>query len=139
MVARPALVITAVALLVVGVPPLAAPEPAVRSAVGRASWYGHPYHGRRTASGETYDMNQLTAASPALPLGTRVEITNLRNGRSVHVRVNDRMPPASARLIDLSHAAAVELRAVRAGVIPVRLRVVSAPTRTGAEKDRRQG
>ena len=128
---RSVLVIGIVTLLLAPAPGMSAPEPAARAVVGRASWYGHPYHGRRTASGEIYDMNKLTVASRALPLGSLVEITNLRNGRSVEVRVNDRMPPASARLIDLSRAAAAELQAVRTGVIPVRLRVVSAPGTRG--------
>jgi rare lipoprotein A len=128
---RSVLVIGIVALLLAPVPGMSAPEPAGRGVVGRASWYGHPYHGRRTATGEIYDMNKLTAASRALPLGSLVEITNLRNGRSVEVRVNDRMPPASGRLIDLSRAAAAELHGVRTGVIPVRLRVVSAPGTRG--------
>jgi rare lipoprotein A len=128
---RSVLVIGIVTLLLAPLPGTSAPEPAARGVVGRASWYGHPYHGRGTASGEIYDMNKLTAASRALPLGSLVEITNLRNGRSVEVRVNDRMPPASARVIDLSRAAAAELHAIRAGVIPVRLRVVSAPGTRG--------
>jgi rare lipoprotein A (peptidoglycan hydrolase) len=59
---------------------------------GTASWYGHPYHGRQTASGEIYDMHQLTVAHPSLPLGTRVRVKNLKNGKSVRLRVNDRGP-----------------------------------------------
>jgi rare lipoprotein A len=125
MVIRTALLIGVLVLLVAAVRPASAAKPP-EPIVGKASWYGHPYHGRLTASGEIYDMNELTAASPALPLGTRVEVTNLRNGRRVEVRVNDRMPTASARLIDLSRAAAKELRAVRAGVVPVRVRVMRA-------------
>ncbi len=70
-------------------------------------------------------MYQLTAAHPTLPLGTRVLVTNLRNGRSVEVRVNDRGPVVDGRIIDLSYAAARELDAVSDGVIPVRLRVLS--------------
>lgn len=96
---------------------------------GYASWYGNPHHGRRTASGEVYDMNQLTAAHPALPMGTRLLVTNLRNGRSVGVRVNDRGPTIHGRILDLSHAAAQELGAVGDGVIPVRIRVMTTPSR----------
>lgn len=96
---------------------------------GYASWYGTPHHGRRTASGEIYDMNQLTAAHPTLSMGTRLLVTNLRNGRSVSVRVNDRGPTVHGRILDLSHAAAKELGAVGDGVIPVRIRVLPAPAR----------
>lgn len=106
--------------------------------VGQASWYGHPYHGRRTASGEIYDMHRLTAAHPTLPFDARVRVTDLRDGvREVEVRINDRGPFVDGRVIDLSYAAARKLDAVRAGVIPVRLRVVglpgdAAPARAGA-------
>lgn len=94
---------------------------------GKASWYGHPHHGRRTASGEIYDMHALTAAHPTLPMGARVLVTNLRNGRTVEVRVNDRGPVVPGRLIDLSYAAARALDAVADGVFPVRLRVIGPP------------
>lgn len=104
--------------------------PAVPSPIGQtglASWYGEPHHGRRTASGEIYDMRQLTAAHRTLPLGTRLLVTNLRNGRTVEVRVNDRGPVAADRIIDLSYGAAEELGAVSDGVVPVRVRVLSTP------------
>lgn len=94
---------------------------------GEASWYGEPHHGRPTASGETYDMHQLTAAHPTLPLGTRVAVTNLKNGRAVEVRINDRGPHVPGRIIDLSFAAAQQLGAVSSGTIPVRIRVLSLP------------
>ena len=94
---------------------------------GEASWYGERHQGRRTANGERYDMYQLTAAHPALPLGTKVLVTNLRNGRSVEVRVNDRGPIVAGRIIDLSYAAARRLDAVAAGTIPVSVRVLSMP------------
>jgi rare lipoprotein A len=74
-------------------------------------------------------MRQFTAAHRTLPLGTRLVVTNLRNGRSVEVRVNDRGPVAAGRIIDLSYAAAEELGAVSDGIFPVRLRVVSSPAR----------
>ena len=92
---------------------------------GEASWYGHPYHGRRTASGEIYDMNKLTAAHPTLPLGTRVLVTNLDNGRTVEVRINDRGPFRKNRVLDLSYAAARSLGAMGEGVIPVTLKIVA--------------
>ena len=95
---------------------------------GKASWYGEPHHGHRTASGETYDMYELTAAHPSLPLGSRVLVTNLNNGRSVEVRINDRGPHRKGRIIDLSLAAARKLGAGSAGTIPVRVRVLSRPT-----------
>jgi rare lipoprotein A len=95
---------------------------------GEASWYGEPHHGRTTASGEIYDMNQLTAAHRTLPLGTRVLVTNLKNGRAVEVRINDRGPSVEGRIIDLSFAAAKELGAVPSGTVPVRIRVISQPS-----------
>jgi rare lipoprotein A len=94
---------------------------------GEASWHGEPHHGRPTASGEIYDMNQLTAAHRTLPLGTRVLVTNLKNGRAVEVRINDRGPSVEGRIIDLSFAAAKELGALPSGTIPVRIRVISPP------------
>lgn len=93
---------------------------------GEASWYGERHQGRRTANGERYDMYRLTAAHPSLPLGTKVLVTNLQNGRSVEVRVNDRGPTVAGRIIDLSYAAAQRLGAIAAGTIPVSVRVVSA-------------
>ena len=93
-------------------------------AVGKASWYGAFHHGRPTASGEPFDMNALTAAHRTLPLGTRLRVTNLTNGRSVNVRVNDRGPAIRGRIIDVSRGAAVALDAVAAGVFPVELTLV---------------
>ena len=96
---------------------------------GYASWYGKAHQGRRTTSGEAYDMNKLTAAHPTLPMGTRLLVTNLQNGRSVTVRVNDRGPTVDGRIVDLSYAAAREVGAVGAGVVRVRIEVVSMPSR----------
>jgi rare lipoprotein A len=93
-------------------------------ATGTASWYGRPHHGRRTASGEPFDMNALTAAHRTLPLGTRVRVTNLDNGRVVEVRINDRGPTRTDRIIDLSYGAARALGAVGDGVFPVRISVL---------------
>lgn len=76
---------------------------------GLASWYGHPYHGRRTASGEVFDKNRLTAAHPHLPLGTPALVTNLETGESVRVRINDRFPGRPGYIIDVSQAVAQEL------------------------------
>ncbi len=96
---------------------------------GPASWYGEPHHGRRTASGETYDMHQLTAAHPTLPFGTRVLVRNLKNDRSVEVRINDRGPRVKGRIIDVSYAAAQKLGALSGGSFPAWVRVLSVPSR----------
>lgn len=98
--------------------------------IGMASWYGKYFHGKPTASGELYDMNDLTAAHPSLPLGTFVKVTNLRNGRSVVVRVNDRGPVVDGRIIDLSYNAARAIEMKARGVQRVRLDLV--PTQTVA-------
>jgi rare lipoprotein A len=92
--------------------------------IGKASWYGDFHHGRRTASGEVFNMNALTAAHRTLPLGTRVRVTNLSNWRSVEVRVNDRGPYIKNRIIDVSRQAAAALGAVDDGVFPVQIVVL---------------
>ena len=92
--------------------------------VGPASWYGKFFHGKQTASGETYNMYEMTAAHPDLPLGTRLKVTNLKNDRSVVVRVNDRGPMVPGRIIDLSYGAAQELGFTAKGVQRVRLDIV---------------
>ncbi len=76
--------------------------------IGMASWYGKRFHGRQTASGDVFDMNAFTAAHPSLPFGTRVRVTNLDNGRSVIVKINDRGPFVKRRIIDVSRRAAEE-------------------------------
>jgi rare lipoprotein A len=101
--------------------------------VGLASWYGHPYHGRRTSSGEVYDMRDLSAAHRALPFGTRLMVTNLDNGRVVEVRVNDRGPFVAGRILDLSHAAATLLGGEGVGAIRVRLKVLALPDGSSVE------
>jgi rare lipoprotein A len=94
---------------------------------GRASWYGHPYHGRRAANGEVYDMEKLTAAHRTLPFETWVRVENLTNDKTVEVRITDRGPFVDGRIIDLSHAAARQIEMIGPGVAPVRLRVIRAP------------
>jgi rare lipoprotein A len=94
---------------------------------GIASWYGVPYHGRPTASGEIFDMEKLTAAHRALPFETWVEITNLSNGKQVDVRIIDRGPFVHGRIIDLSMAAARQIDMIRAGTARVRLKVIDPP------------
>ena len=91
------------------------------SEVGTASWYGPGFHGNRTSSGETYDSSQMTAAHQTLPLGTRVMVTNLENGRSVEVRINDRGPFAKGRILDLSHGAGHEIGLITPGTAQVRI------------------
>ena len=91
---------------------------------GIASWYGEPFHGRITASGETYDMDRLTAAHPTLPFGTRILVENLDNGRTVTLRVNDRGPFVKDRILDVSRRAARELEMLGPGTARVRVTVV---------------
>lgn len=108
-------------------PPSAGPSPTGWTETGEASWYGRPFHGRFTASGEVYDMNDLTAAHPSLPFGTRIRVENLDNGRSVVVRVNDRGPFVEDRVLDLSRKAAEELGMIGPGTARVRITVVEVP------------
>lgn len=95
--------------------------------IGTASWYGSYFQGKPTASGEPYNMYDLTAAHLTLPLGTRVRVTNLRNGRSVVVRINDRGPVVPGRIIDLSYSAARVLKVKARGLQRVRLDIVDSP------------
>ncbi len=92
--------------------------------VGTASWYGEAFDGKPTASGERYNMYQLTAAHLSLPLGTRVRVTNLKNGRNVVVRINDRGPYIPGRMIDLSYRAARVLEFKSQGITRVRMEVL---------------
>jgi rare lipoprotein A len=93
---------------------------------GVASWYGSDFHGGRTATGETYDMDAMTGAHPTLPLPAWVRVTNLQNGRSVVVRLNDRGPFRKNRIIDLSRAAAEELDMIRVGTALVEVRSLAS-------------
>ncbi len=97
--------------------------------VGIASWYGVQLRGRRTASGDRFDPRKLTAAHPTLPLGSHLHVTNLDNGRSVDVRVNDRGPGIPHRIVDLSRAAAARLGGVHDGLMRVRISAVTVPRR----------
>jgi rare lipoprotein A len=109
------------------------PEPAstevtARSVeTGTASYYAHKFHGRKTANGETYDENKMTAAHRTLPFGTRVRVTNLDNEKSVELRINDRGPFVDGRIIDVSYRAAGELDFLQAGLARVRMEVLSSP------------
>lgn len=93
---------------------------------GMASYYGRELAGNRTASGEAFDPADLTAAHRTLPFGTRLRVTNQRNGQSVVVRVNDRGPYARGRVLDLSHAAAERIDMVRAGHVPVSIELLQS-------------
>lgn len=94
---------------------------------GVASWYGEPYHGRRAANGEVYNMHAMTAAHPSLPFETWVSVRNLQNRKSTAVRITDRGPFVKGRIVDLSRAAAEEIDLVRLGVAKVKLTVVDPP------------
>jgi len=94
---------------------------------GEASWYGAQHHGKRTASGETFDQGLFTAAHRTLPFGSKVKVTNLANGKSVEVTINDRGPFAEDRIIDLSQAAAKALDMLQTGKTMVRLESSSGP------------
>jgi rare lipoprotein A len=96
--------------------------------VGKASWYGAPYHNRRAANGEIYDMNALTAAHLTLPLNSIVRVTNVKSGQAVVVRITDRGPFIEDRIIDLSMAAAKAIDVWRRGIALVKLEVLQAPT-----------
>jgi rare lipoprotein A len=113
-------------------PPIAErPPPATESSLtGVASWYGPGFDGRRTATGEVYNQEEMTAASTVIPLGSNVMVTNLDNGRAVQVRINDHGPYLKGRKIDLSHEAARTLGIVTPGTARVRIDVLSQPQGT---------
>jgi rare lipoprotein A (peptidoglycan hydrolase) len=101
--------------------------------VGTASWYGQAFEGKPTASGEPYNMYDMTAAHLKLPIGSYVKVTNMRNGRAVVVRVNDRGPIVPGRIIDLSYSAAQALQFRQKGLQRVRLDLISRPDATVAK------
>ncbi|MEW5976192.1 MAG: septal ring lytic transglycosylase RlpA family protein [Acidobacteriota bacterium] len=102
------------------------PELGEEERVGYASWYGDPYHGRRTSNGETYNKFSMTAAHRTLPFDTLVRVNNLENGKVAQVRINDRGPFVRDRIIDLSYAAAKEIDMIGAGTARVRLEILRA-------------
>lgn len=106
--------------------------------VGVASWYGEMFHGRYTANGEIFDMDALTAAHPTLPMPTYAQVTNLRNGRSIVVRINDRGPYARNRVIDLSRRSAQVLGLYRDGTAPVRVRYLGRAPLNGDDSYERR-
>lgn len=110
---------------------------------GYASWYGKKFHGRKTSNGETYNMYGLTAAHKTLPLGTWLKVTNLENGKTVNVRVNDRGPFVKGRIIDLSYTAAKTIDMTLKGTAPVRITVIknktAPPPSKTVQQDTKQG
>jgi rare lipoprotein A len=107
--------------------PTIPPGPSLATEVGRASWYGPPYHNRRGSNGEIYDMNAMTAAHRTLPLGSIVRVTNLKTGHTAVVRITDRGPFIRGRVLDLSLAAARKLDVYQPGVAEVKLEVIQTP------------
>ena len=105
-------------------PSVASEQPAQ---YGNASWYGKAFHGKKTASGESFDMHGFTGAHRDLPFGTKVKVRNLRNGKEVIVEVNDRGPFVKSRIIDLSRAAATAIGLVGRGIVRVSIEVISYP------------
>ncbi|HTS66037.1 MAG TPA: septal ring lytic transglycosylase RlpA family protein [Candidatus Acidoferrales bacterium] len=103
------------------------PVPVGHSETGVASWYGHPYHGRAAANGETYDMEKMTAAHRTLPFNTWVRVYDLDNNKTTEVRIIDRGPFVDGRIIDLSHAAAREIEMIGPGIARVRIEVIRTP------------
>ena len=125
---RRPLVAACVLLVVAGCSRIPRPEALPHSyETGKASYYGKEFEGRKTASGERYDGDELTAAHRTLPFGTRVRVVNLTNDKSVEVVINDRGPHAKGRIVDLSRKAAKEIDMIGAGVVRVRLEVLAAP------------
>ena len=100
------------------------PVAAEAKSCGKASWYGPGFHGRTTANGEKYNQNAMTAAHKGLRFGTKVRVTNQRNGKSVTLRINDRGPYIKGRIIDVSKAAAGKLGMRNAGVAPVCVSII---------------
>ncbi|TLU53764.1 MAG: septal ring lytic transglycosylase RlpA family protein [Chlorobium sp.] len=96
----------------------------VAATEGNASFYAGEFHGRKTANGETFNANQLTAAHPSLPFGTWVKVTNLSNGKDVVVRINDRGPFIKGRIIDLSGSAAKRIGIMQTGIVQVKLEAI---------------
>jgi len=114
--------------------PVTAARPAISVVPGQAergiaSWYGHPYHGRRAADGEIYDMETMVAAHRTLPFQTWVRVRNLANDKTVDVRIIDRGPFVDGRIIDLSHIAAQRIELIGPGVAKVDVTVISAPAK----------
>lgn len=104
--------------------------------IGEASYYSNRLHGRKTSSGELYNMHKFTCAHKTYPFGTVLKVTNLKNNAFIHVTVNDRGPYAKSRIVDLSMAAAKELNMVQSGVARVKVEIMSMPERKTKKKTR---
>lgn len=105
-----------------------------RRNVGEASWYGPGFRGKKTASGEIFDDEKLTAAHKTLPLGSKAKVTNLDNQKSIEVEINDRGPYVDGRILDLSHAAARALDMVEQGTAKVHIEIVKDSSMSGSEQ-----
>jgi rare lipoprotein A (peptidoglycan hydrolase) len=99
-----------------------------QSKIGIASWYGKRFHGRKTASGKNFNMYNHTAAHRSLPLGTKVKVVNLKNGKEIIVDITDRGPYIKGRIIDLSYAAAKSIEMTKVGIVKVKVEVISLPS-----------
>lgn len=99
-------------------------EEAREKLTGIVSWYADKFHGNKTSSGELYNKNELTAAHKTLPFGTKVKVTNIKNGKSVVVKINDRGPHSKSRVLDLSRAAFTEIGSINAGILNIEMEVV---------------
>jgi rare lipoprotein A len=130
----PLAAISAICTCVIVVVANAAASPSTEE--GLASVYGEQFNGKSTASGERYDGGKLTAAHRTLPLGTELKVTNLNNGKTVRVRINDRGPHVQGRIIDLSSSAAAAL-GLATGVARVKLEILSQPAQTGGPRSSR--
>ncbi len=104
---------------------------------GEASFYGKDFHGKKTASGEKFNQNEDTAAHPTLPLGSKAKVTNLENGKSVNVKINDRGPYAKGRDIDLSKKAAKDIGLDKEGAAPVKIEAKIPSTKAGKQIDKK--
>jgi len=117
---------------------LSAPVQPIKVWVGNASWYGPEFNGRKTANGERFSAESLTAAHPSLPFGSWVRVVNMRNGRFAVVRINDRGPYQEGREIDVSYRVARKIGLIDSGVSQVRLELMQLPTkRTPADADQK--
>jgi rare lipoprotein A len=113
-------------------------EPAFEQ-VGKASWYGPGFHGKETSNGGVYDQNGRTAAHRSLPLGTEVEVTDIKTGKSVDLEITDRGPYVKGRVIDLSRAAAVDLGIKDKGLATVKVEADSVPNKKGKDVPSKDG
>ena len=109
-------------------------KPRIKLIYGTASFYANKFDGRKTANGEIFSQQKFTAACNLLPLGTWIKVTNLRNGRSVIVKINDRLHPRMKRVVDLSRTAAQKLNYLRSGLTKVKVEVLSARAASAGKK-----